>query len=194
MKSIIASLKNRFFPHSRFSSSDYWDERYKSGGNSGPGSYGQLAQFKAAFLNALVKDNGITSVIEFGCGDGNQLALALYPRYSGYDVSLAAVKACRLLFENDSSKDFFLAQGYDGRKADLALSLDVIFHLTEDHIFDAYMHRLFEASSKYVVVYSSDLDEPIQSASVHVRHRHFTKWIDQEISSEWGLMQRIPNA
>lgn len=39
--------------------------------------------------NDFVRARGIDSVIEFGCGDGAQLALAEYPAYGGIDVSPA---------------------------------------------------------------------------------------------------------
>lgn len=69
-----------------------------AGGNSGVGSYGMFAEFKAGVINDFVSMNNIQSVVEFGCGDGNQLKLANYPIYKGYDVSKAAVASCRKLF------------------------------------------------------------------------------------------------
>ncbi|WP_407354119.1 methyltransferase domain-containing protein [Luteimonas sp. R10] len=194
MKSLISLINVKLFPRREFSSSNYWNERYQSGGNSGPGSYGELAKFKAGVLNRFVTDNSIASVIEFGCGDGHQLTLAQYPRYAGYDISPVAVEACRALFGDDDSKRFFLSQEYDGRKADLAISIDVVFHLTEDTVFDAYMRRLFDASLRHVIIYSSNQDEPIEPVSNHVRHRRFTDWIDREIPSNWALVDRIKNA
>jgi hypothetical protein len=193
IKSIIARLKRRIPRLDGFSSQDYWADRYNLGGNSGPGSYGRLAEHKALVLNELIRSNNITSVIEFGSGDGNQLTLAEYPHYVGYDISPMAVNACRKLFKDDETKKFFLASEYDGRKADLAMSLDVIFHLTEDHVFDEYMCRLFDASSHFVVIYSSNQIAPIAPASMHVRHRRFTSWIEQHISPQWELVDRIPN-
>src|ERR1700689_4886366 len=77
-------LRVRF---ARFHSPSYWDSRYAGGGNSGDGSYGNLAKFKASVLNQFVAENRIASVVEFGCGDGNQVSLAEYPRYVGIDVS-----------------------------------------------------------------------------------------------------------
>src|SRR5262249_52775171 len=65
------------------STGDYWDSRYRRGGNSGAGSYGRLAEFKAEAVNRFVRENHILSVVEFGCGDGAQLELAQYPRYTG---------------------------------------------------------------------------------------------------------------
>src|SRR6185369_2928806 len=113
-------------------SQDYWVKRYEKGGNSGPGSYSELAKFKARVLNGLVTEKNIASVIEFGCGDGNQLELAQYPSYHGFDVSPVAVELCRKRFTADPSKRFGLLGDYAGETADLALSLDVIYHLVED--------------------------------------------------------------
>ena len=75
---------------SEFSSVAYWEGRYRAGGNSGAGSYGRLATFKAGFVNGFVELNAIRSAIEFGCGDGNQLSLLSVPRYTGVDVSPTA--------------------------------------------------------------------------------------------------------
>ncbi len=45
----------RFFKKNRsFDSSAYWEERYIQGRNSGNGSYGRLAEFKAKIINDFV--------------------------------------------------------------------------------------------------------------------------------------------
>jgi hypothetical protein len=172
-------------------SSDYWEKRYVKGGNSGVGSYGRLANFKAEFLNAFVEKNRINSVIEYGCGDGSQLKLARYPSYTGIDVSLKAVEICRGLFATDESKRFFHTDTVKTRMiADLALSLDVVYHLVEDSAFESYMHRLFDSAQRSVIVYSSNLNDatPIQ----HVRHRHFTSWVEQN-RPEWDITSKVAN-
>lgn len=192
MKAHTASIWKRYFPRKPFSSGDYWGRRYESGRNSGPGSYGPLAEFKASVLNMFVEKNGVTSIIEFGCGDGNQLTMAQYPAYIGYDVSPTAVAMCRNRFAGDASKQFFRICEYAGQKAELTTSLDVIFHLVEDDVFDEYMRRLFEASSKFVAIYSSDQDEPIEPIVDHVRHRRFSEWIEQNAPC-WSLMTHVPN-
>lgn len=174
----------------RFSSEHYWERRYREGGNSGPGSYNHLARFKADVLNDFVAREGIQSVIEFGCGDGNQLALARYPSYTGYDVSPTAIAICRAAFPEDSTKEFHLLSEYDGRQADLALSLDVIFHLVEDDVFVRYMKTLFGSASRFVAIYSSDRDD--DTLDRHVRHRNFSKWV-AESRPDWRLAQHIPN-
>jgi SAM-dependent methyltransferase len=173
-------------------SARYWEDRYRSGNTSGKGSYGELAESKAGVLNAFVAEEGVHSVIEFGCGDGNQLRLAAYPQYLGYDVSETAVEICRRGFADDPTKEFALVDEYQGERADLAISLDVLFHLVEDEVFEAYMYRLFGASERFVIIYCSDVDQPIRSSSPHVRHRHFTPWVARHIQS-FQLVRKVAN-
>src|SRR5690606_5981759 len=97
----------------------------------------------------FVAEQQIASVIEFGCGDGNQLRLAKYPQYIGYDISPEAVAQCKAIFRDDPTKSFHPLHEYQGETADLTLSLDVIFHLIEDEVFDTYMRRLFSASNRF---------------------------------------------
>lgn len=174
------------------SSGDYWRTRYSGGGNSGPGSYNHLAEFKASVLNDLVESEAFRDVIEFGCGDGNQLAYARYPRYTGYDISPDALDLCRNRFRGDSSREFFLMSDYDGRQAALAISLDVIFHLIEDDVFEAYMATLFGAARRCVVIYSSNEDSPPDRPVPHVRHRNFTRWVATNCPG-WTLVRVVPN-
>ena len=90
--------KNSPFP----GSAEYWERRYRGGGNSGDGSYGGLADFKAEIINVFVEENGIDTVVELGCGDGNQLGLMDVPQYTGYDISKTAVEMCAKMYANDS--------------------------------------------------------------------------------------------
>ena len=170
-------------------SASYWEDRYQSGGTSGPGSYGKLAEYKADIVNIFVEKQGIHTVIEHGCGDGNQLKLARYKSYVGYDVSPKSVAMCRELFKTDSTKKFKTNDEYAGEKADLALSLDVIFHLVEDDVYEAYMKRLFGSSDRFVVIYSSNRDT---AAMRHERHHHFTAFVERHFP-EWELIEHIPN-
>jgi SAM-dependent methyltransferase len=174
------------------SSSSYWESRYASGGNSGVGSYTQFAMFKAEVLNKFVAEHTVQSVIEFGCGDGNQLKLAAYPRYLGLDVSETIVAKCRKVFAGDESKRFALMAEYQGEKMSLALSLDVIYHLVEDAVFEEYMRLLFESSNRYAIIYSSNNEYEQRLDWPHVRHRKFSEWIECNAAG-WKLIQHIPN-
>jgi len=160
-----------------FNSADYWETRYREGRNSGAGSYSRLAMFKADTINRFVADHHVQSVIEFGCGDGAQLRLAQYPRYIGVDVSGTIIAATKADFVTDPSKKFLHVDDVRTEHcSDLSMSLDVIYHLVEDEVFEDYMRRLFDFGRRFVIIYSSN-DER-QSDSVHVRHRRFTNWIE----------------
>jgi len=174
------------------SSASYWEKRYAANGNSGDGSYNELCQFKAKFINLFVKENSIESVIEFGSGDGNQLSYASYPSYIGVDVSHTAIGVCRNLFKDDDSKTFLHTEQYNNETADLAMSLDVIYHLVEDDIFNSYMQRLCNASARYLLIYSSNVDEGKNHKLAHVRQRKFTDWMD-EYALSWELLKIVKN-
>jgi hypothetical protein len=170
----------------------YWQSRYATGGTSGSGSYNRLAEFKAEVLNALVESEQLASVIEFGCGDGNQLSLANYPTYLGFDISPHALALCRERFAADSSKRFGLMQNYIDEQAELALSLDVIYHLVEEVVFEDYMRRLFAAATRFVVIYASNTDTNPVPRPPHLRHRCFTQWVELNLN-DWELQGHIPN-
>jgi hypothetical protein len=175
------------FPGSR----TYWEERYAGGGDSGVGSYTKFAEFKAEVLNAFIASHNVDTVIEFGCGDGNQLSLANYPRYLGFDVSATAVDLCRARFAGDVSKSFKLLDQYAGERADLTLSLDVIYHLIEDEEFDRHMRLLFKAATRFAIIYSSNTDDNNHKHR-HVKHRQFTSWIEQNVVG-WSLDRQMGN-
>jgi SAM-dependent methyltransferase len=173
-------------------SSSYWEERYRAGGTSGAGSYGRLARFKAEILNDFVAQQNIASVVEFGCGDGAQLTLARYPIYVGIDVAASSIALCRARFAGDATKRFYLAGDLPNPDTgfDLALSLDVIYHLVEDAVFNTYMARLFAHSGRFVAIYASNTDR--KTDSPHVRHRQFSRWVDRN-APQWRLWRHVPN-
>lgn len=187
------SLLERMFSEENWiGSAKYWEQRYKKGGNSGAGSYNRLSEFKADILNAFVKEHDIDLVVEWGHGDGNQLKLAKYPKYIGFDVSKTAVDMCKKMFAGDQTKEFVWSGGEDFEckvKGDLTLSLDVIYHLVEDEVFETYMNRLFDTSRKYVCIYSCNFDK---NHAEHVRCRKFTTYIDENING-WELIEKIEN-
>lgn len=173
---------------------DYWESRYRSDGDSGPGSFGRLADFKARVLNDFVREHDIRTVIELGCGDGNQLDLAEYPSYTGVDVSLEAIERCRARFGTDQTKRFMLLDQLGAReKAELALSLDVIYHLVEDGVLEAHFRTLDRLATRYVILYTSDgtpqVDHPVKP---HVRHRPIQDDVIR-LLPHWRLISHIPN-
>ena len=124
--------------------------------------------------------------------------LAEYPQYIGLDISSQAVKLSSKIFSEDSTKNFFV---YDPNQfetnqknfsAELVLSLDVIYHLVEDHVYRKYLTNVFSSAKKFVVIYSTNEEVPGILHSRHVRHRRFTcdveKWFP-----DWQLKDTIKN-
>ena len=175
-------------------SADYWERRYAKGGTSGAGSAGPAAQWKATVVNQWVRELGVTSVVDFGCGDGQQLALAEYPRYLGLDPSGTAVKLCIERFQEDPTKSFLrlppgeFADPAGWLRGDLALSMEVLFHLVEEQVFTSYLEMLFDSAERYVIICSNDRDSGARA--LHERYRSFTAWV-AENRPTWQLAKRL---
>lgn len=172
----------------------YWRERYNSGGNSGLGSYGGLAEFKAGVLNKFIIEHGIKSILDLGCGDGNQASLLKgFESYLGVDVSKAALKLCRAKFARTGTMSFIKLSQLDGSSLyDLVISLDVVYHLLEDDAFEEYMSKLFRHAARFVIIYSSNRGKPLPGQGAHLRQHKFTKWVKAN-EPEWVLLERIKN-
>lgn len=136
----------------------------------------------------MIEREAIRSVIDWGCGDGGQLALVRLPAaYVGVDISRTAVAKCRTLFP---SRRFAVVTLEDDPpkycRGELGLSMDVIFHLVKDHDFKVYLRRLFSNAERFVCIYGTDYDEPQRA---HMRHRHFTPYVGRYYPG-WQLCDR----
>jgi SAM-dependent methyltransferase len=190
-------LRRYTFPGSR----RYWERRYARGGTSGAGSEGAHARFKAEFLNMFVARHNVTSVVEFGCGDGQQLSLANYPRYLGLDISPTVLARTMARFSGDPTKSFIFytpSRFSDPCRfisADLAISLDVVYHLVEDGVYYLHLRHVFGAARRFVVLYTSDTDllaETPDPLVPHVRHRPVMRDVAR-LFPEWRLGEHVPN-
>ncbi|NRB56821.1 MAG: hypothetical protein HRU39_12720 [Salinicola sp.] len=176
-----------------FNVKNYWNERYKLGGNSGAGSYGRLAIFKAEVINSLLRQHDIKNLIEFGCGDGNQISLFdTNLQYYGIDISEKSVSICRKKFTTDTNKKFSTVDEFSRHPeiADATMSLDVIYHLVDDDLYHQYMKNLFMHARKLCIVYSANIEERTHDS--HVRKRNFTDWV-KTYANDWLLVETIPN-
>lgn len=179
-------------------SKEYWESRYASGGNSGVGSHGELAKFKADTINLFVKLKSIQSVVDLGCGDGDQISLFTIPQYIGLDVSKTAIEKCVTRYKDDFTKRFYHydPESYEEKKSiilsDLSISLDVLYHLIEYEVFETYLHHLFSSSTKYVIIYSTNEEMKTRFYSTHVFHRYFTEYVE-ETFPDWYLIEVLKN-
>ena len=191
--SLAVSIKKKISLSNKFTNSqDYWINRYKNGGNSGAGSYNNLAEFKGEIINEFLSKKKIQTVIELGCGHGNQLEYFRFPSYIGLDISDFIIEKCRAKFNQDESKQFFHLNEISNQRADVLLSLDVIYHLIEDKTYHHYMNRLFDLSNQYVIIYAIDDNDESGNYAPHVKPRKFTYWIKKN-KPEFKLTEHIPN-
>jgi hypothetical protein len=145
---------------------EYWERRYRAGKRgSGPGSQGAEAERKAAFINALVAEHGVNRIVDWGCGDA---AIALC------EERVTLPRRTWVRFDGWKKPDLPPAQ--------LALSLDVIFHLTEDRLYRRHLRLLF-GSAPLVCIHSSNRDEP---GEAHVLHREFVR----DVPAGWDVLYR----
>jgi glycosyltransferase involved in cell wall biosynthesis len=201
LRRLKAFVGNRVQTFGFTTSTEYWNKRYDAGGHSGDGSRGRLASFKAEYLNRFVTQHDVASVLELGCGDGQQLRLADYPAYIGLDV---APRALEQAIESCQGRDRFSFLLYhptafhDPQRlvhAELGLSLDVIYHLTEESVFEAYMRTLFAMSDRYVICYTRDASDVTDAfpQQRHIRHWPVRRWVSEH-EPEWSFVERVPNA
>lgn len=162
----------------------YWEARYATGGDSGAGSRGEPAQMKAEYVNDLIRREDIRSVVDWGCGDGQQLARLDVGHYLGVDISPSAVARS---MRRHPDRAFLVWPGDQPEvtiEADLALSLDVIFHLVDDTDFASYWTRLFGSARRFVCVFATDVDD--STGARHVRHRRHSHLAPEG----WELVDR----
>lgn len=190
LKNIVNKLLNR----PSFQTGNYWENRYTLGGNSGDGSYGRLAEFKSEIINGFLNQHQISSAIDLGCGDGNQLSLIQYNKFIGLDISPSAINQCKQKYKDDPTREFFVYQPgianiNPGLNADLSLSLDVIYHLVEKKVYTQYLKDLFGLATHFVIIYSTNFD---QHQGDHIIHRRFTDDVET-LFPQWQLISEIKN-
>lgn len=131
----------------------FWERRYARGGNSGEGSRGAEAEWKADLVRAVVTANEVRSLLDYGAGDGYVAARLRLPpgcRYLGVEPSPSA----RALAVKAAPRLTFAAVPPPWR-FDLALSMDVVFHLVGETDRRAYFAKLFEIAERLVLIYGT---------------------------------------
>lgn len=182
-------------------SSEFWEKTYRLGNTSGSGSYGRVAAFKAKTLNDFVARNNIKRVLDLGCGDGNQNALFDFPHYTGIDTSETIINKNKALYADTPHREFFQNDCSDGGadthvyQPDLVVSLDVIFHLIEDELYNAYMNALFHSGNRYAIAFTHKLPagEPVpETQSDHTKFRDVEGWAIEN-APDFQLIDCLPN-
>ncbi|WP_282154912.1 methyltransferase domain-containing protein [Cytobacillus gottheilii] len=183
----------------RFQYKDWWEANYAEGGTSGLGSYGELAEFKADVVNTFIEEHKIQSVIEFGCGDGNQLQYMNYPVYQGFDISESAVNMCKDKFKDDETKSFihYNPEFFDAKSvsADLVVCLDVLYHIIDEEDFQRTLTHIFNCSNSYVILYTRITNEIEEEIAPTIKDRDILKRLEafEEFTVIGVIKQKYPS-
>ena len=159
---------------------EYWENRYKNNGNSGEGSHRKdLYTFKLNYIQNLVNSKQIDSVLDYGCGDGNQTKEFVVNYYLGMDISEYIIQQNKIKY----NKNYITLGEFDFKKNqdsfDLVLCLDVLFHLVDEKEYLETVKNLFQLSKKYVLIYSQDKN---YNQAPHVLYRTFSNLVPQNYS------------
>lgn len=175
----------------------YWERRYATGGSSGAGSVGEAAKAKANLVNAIVRGDGYTSVLDLGCGDGAVAAMLTGLRsYVGVDVSPTALRLARtaLALRTLPPGPTYRLLTWDRFRrdqttADLVISLEVVMHLVEDDLYRQYMAELFGRAHHGVLIQAPD-GGGRWSGVHHIRYRDWRA----DVPAGWALAEQHPPA
>lgn len=140
--------------NNKFDAKEYWEHRYAKFGDSGDGSKGSNYEFKRDYINNIIKKYNIKSIVDFGCGDGKQIKELIVDEYYGIDVASSAVNMCRQLYAHKRLYRFDTSEDANLKTYDLAMSIDVIYHITDYNDYINYLRKLFSCS-KYVLLYAN---------------------------------------
>jgi hypothetical protein len=117
-------------------------------GSSGNGSSITYNYPYIKFLREFIKDKGIRSVVDLGCGDfrcGKVIYDDLPVKYTGYDAYDKVIAFNQTRFEESATKYTFIHQDFchnqDLQKADLCIIKDVLQHWSNEEIY-AFMDKL----------------------------------------------------
>lgn len=179
-------------------SATYWEQRHAERRGhwraNGPGSRGRLLSYKVALVQALVDETRAHSLLDLGCGDAQLGARVNVDHYLGVDVSPTAAEAARARLgmrgRGGTVEVLTLAQLPPAiGMVDVAISMDVVFHLLEDEAYHDHLQRLFDVAKRAVGIYSTVTESPVFG---HVRHRAVERDVAALSWLDWECIHRGP--
>jgi len=172
----------------KFNVGNYWNERYKTGRDSGVGSYGAEVERKIELLRDLV--NGCypaaKTILDVGCGDFN-LGSKLLPylskdiEYLGLDLSQEIVDRNTKEYGTDKIKFKKIDEvGVFDDRADVVICMDVLFHIIDQGEYNKMLDTLSKSYDQYLVVSQMGGIEKVAEWAPHVRPRRLKAWSQGE--------------
>jgi SAM-dependent methyltransferase len=159
---------------------EYWDSRYRKGGNSGHGSVGQERSWKWSIINEHVSIEDC-SVLDIGCGDLSFWGDTRPKEYIGIDYSEVVIRRNREMFPDLTfHREDLTGPVVELPAVDVALCLDVLFHQPSQRDFDGIIEYLSDVRARTLFV--TNFDDPIPGASPHMSFRSLSPIENWEVS------------
>lgn len=131
---------------------NYWENRYKNGGNSGEGSRGNHKKWKWSILDKYIHE--IDNIVDVGCGDLAFMKGIDVINYTGIDISQTMINQNKTL----KPKWDFICSSADVNinelKGDVVFCHDMLFHILDDGVYKAILENLIEYSNNYISIYT----------------------------------------
>lgn len=154
-------------------SKEIWKNR---AANSGLGSRGARANYKADYISNFVKENKIDKIIDFGCGDLIVAKDIEVGNYVGVDIVDHKLPPKEEIKPNSfkvivSSFDEF----DENETSQLVINLDMLYHILENEskYLEDTIETLYNASEEFIIIYAQD------------SFRSDIKWSGHMFNSPW---------
>jgi SAM-dependent methyltransferase len=147
-----------------------FEEIYKSnawGFGSGHGSLPKYTKSYRAMLEMFIKNNNISSVVDFGCGDWQFSSLVNWQgtKYLGYDIVESVIENNKLKYEKENINFRLTPSDLSKAKAaDLLIVKDVLQHLSKEDI-DNFAKKVLP---KYKYALITNCVEPTKDLNANV--------------------------
>jgi hypothetical protein len=169
---------------------EYWETRYKNGGNSGKGSRGLIRLWKWLTIWKYV---GVprTSLLDVGCGDlAFWTGLKMPDGYLGVDISetQTAKNMCsrpRNKFVTSDARYFVSSKLYS-----VVFCFDVLFHIRDEKSYQMILETLAASSAEWIFIYTwwRNPFPGKEDDGQYQRYRDFTGYFDLMKKQKFNLV------
>lgn len=172
---------------------NFWNRQYTEGRGSGPGSKGEMLQYKIDFLNKFIDKHSIKTMTDFGCGDGKLMSKLKIEddKYMGIDISEKAIDLCKIFRPKSHFKccPFPELNTIGAFVRDISICIDVLFHIIDIEELKLALTQIFDLSERYVVLYT--MNTPRDRDREHVKSRCISEIIEN-LNIKYNNLHKYP--
>lgn len=125
----------------------FWERRYAAGGDSGPGSVGEINDFHWRVIREVLGHEPGYGVLDAGCGDTRWWGERDCVDYLGVDWSPTALALARARHPNWTFIELPLAKLSVLRPCNPVICMNVLFHIEQPEHHNAIVRALAQATT-----------------------------------------------